>query len=210
VGVPVGRIDAVYAIVYIQMLFKWDEQKNRSNRRNHGISFDTAARVFLDPLHMSRQDRIVDGEGRWQTIGRVNDLLVLVAYTVVDEEDEIIRIISARKVLGGSKSNMKKQKKSKTLVHELKPDRPMTARQKREIQALAIMPEGKIDTSDIPELPPGAWQNAVRGKWYRPVKQAVSIRLDADVLAWLKAKGDGYQTRVNGLLRERMLEEISK
>jgi uncharacterized protein len=100
VGVPVGRIDAelVYAIVYIQMLFKWDEQKNRSNRRNHGISFDTAARVFLDPLHMSRQDRIVDGEGRWQTIGRVNDLLVLVAYTVVDEEDEIIRIISARKV----------------------------------------------------------------------------------------------------------------
>ena len=88
----------VYAILYIQMLFRWDEQKNRSNRRNHGISFDTAARVFLDPLHMSRQDRIVDGEGRWQTIGRVNGLLILVAYTVVDEEDEIVRIISARKV----------------------------------------------------------------------------------------------------------------
>jgi uncharacterized protein (DUF4415 family) len=50
----------------------------------------------------------------------------------------------------------------------------------------------------------------VRGKWYRPVKQAVSIRLDADVLAWLKAKGNGYQTKVNGLLRERMLEEIRK
>jgi uncharacterized protein (DUF4415 family) len=105
---------------------------------------------------------------------------------------------------------MKKQKKSKTILHELKPDEPMTARQKREIQALAAMPEGKIDTSEIPELPPEAWKNAVRGKWYRPVKQAVSIRLDADVLAWLKAKGDGYQTRVNGLLRERMLEEISK
>ena len=107
-------------------------------------------------------------------------------------------------------TNMKKQKKSNTVVHDLKPDRPMSARQKREIQALANMPEGKIDTSEIPELPPGAWKNAVRGKWYRPVKQAVSIRLDADVLAWLKAKGDGYQTRVNGLLRERMLEEISK
>jgi uncharacterized protein (DUF4415 family) len=39
------------------------------------------------------------------------------------------------------------------------------------------------------------------------VKQAVSIRLDADVLAWLKAKGNGYQTKVNGLLREKMLEE---
>jgi len=76
--------------------------------------------------------------------------------------------------------------------------------------AAARVPEEKIDTSEIPELPPGAWKNAVRGKWYRPVKQAVSIRLDADVLAWLRAKGDGYQTKVNGLLRKQMLEEISK
>jgi uncharacterized protein (DUF4415 family) len=105
---------------------------------------------------------------------------------------------------------MKKQAKSKTVVRELKPDQPLTARQKREIQALAAMPEEKIDTSDIPELPPGAWKKAVRGKWYRPVKQPVSIRLDADVLAWLKAKGDGYQTKVNGLLRKQMLKEISK
>lgn len=105
---------------------------------------------------------------------------------------------------------MKKQTKSKTVAYKLKPGRPLTARQKREIQALARMPEEQIDTSDIPELPPGAWKNAVRGKWYRPVKQAVSLRLDADVLAWLKAKGAGYQTKVNGLLRERMLEEIGK
>jgi uncharacterized protein len=95
----VRRVDSelrICNIVYT-VLFRWDEQKNHSNRRNHGISFDTAARVFLDPLHMSRQDRVVDGEGRWQTIGRVNDVLILVAYTVVDEEHEIIRIISARK-----------------------------------------------------------------------------------------------------------------
>ena len=105
---------------------------------------------------------------------------------------------------------MKKRAKSKTVVYELKPDQPLTVRQKREIQALAAVPEDNIDTSDIPELPPGAWKNAVRGKWYRPVKQAVSIRLDADVLAWLRAKGNGYQTKVNGLLREKMLEEISK
>ena len=105
---------------------------------------------------------------------------------------------------------MKKQTKSKIALHELKPDHPLTTRQKRELQKLAALPEGKIDTSDIPELPPGAWKNAVRGKWYRPVKQAVSIRLDTDVLAWLKSQGRGYQTKVNGLLRERMLEEISK
>jgi uncharacterized protein (DUF4415 family) len=105
---------------------------------------------------------------------------------------------------------MKKRTKSRKDVHDLKPGQPLTARQKREIQALAAKPQEKIDTSDIPELPPGAWKNAVRGKWYRPVKQAVSIRLDADVLAWLKAQGDGYQTKVNGLLRKQMLEEISK
>jgi hypothetical protein len=62
----------------------WDEPKSRSNQRKHGISFDTASRVFLDPLHLSRQDRIVEGEVRWQTIGMVNGaLLILVAYTVV-------------------------------------------------------------------------------------------------------------------------------
>ncbi len=105
---------------------------------------------------------------------------------------------------------MKRRTKSKTVGYELKPDQPLTARQKREMKALAAMPEGKIDTSDIPELPPGAWKNAVRGKWYRPMKQAVSIRLDADVLAWLKAKGSGYQTKVNGFLRERMLDELGK
>lgn len=105
---------------------------------------------------------------------------------------------------------MKKRAKSKTVIYELKPEQPLTARQQREIQRLAAMPEDQIDTSDIPELPPGAWKNAVRGKWYRPVKQPVSIRLDADVLAWLKAKGDGYQTKVNTFLRERMLREISK
>jgi uncharacterized protein (DUF4415 family) len=104
---------------------------------------------------------------------------------------------------------MKKRTKSKTVVHELKPNKPLSTREEREIQALAELPEDKVDTSDIPELPPGAWKNAVRGKWYRPVKQAVSLRLDSDVLAWLKAKGNGYQTKVNGMLRERMLEEIS-
>ena len=191
------------------MRLSWYEPKSRSNQRKHGISFDTAAQVFLDPLHLSRQDRIVEGEERWQTIGLVNGvLLILVAYTVVDEKF----FVSSQHAesLGRSESNMKKRAKSKTVIYELKPDQPLTARQKREIQALAAMREERIDTSDIPELPPEAWKKAVRGKWYRPVKQAVSIRLDADVLAWLRGKGDGYQTRVNGLLRKQMLEEMSK
>jgi uncharacterized protein (DUF4415 family) len=105
---------------------------------------------------------------------------------------------------------MKKRAKPKTVVYELKPGQPLTARQRREIQTLAAMPEDKVDTSNIPELPPGAWKTAVRGKWYRPVKRPVSIRLDADVLAWLKSQGSGYQTRVNIFLREKMLREIGK
>jgi uncharacterized DUF497 family protein len=81
------------------MRLSWDEPKSRSNQRKHGISFDTAARVFLDPFHISRQDRIVEGEERWQTIGMVNGiLLILVAYTVLDEKEEVVRIVSARRV----------------------------------------------------------------------------------------------------------------
>ncbi len=80
------------------MRFTWDVPKDRSNRQKHGIGFDTAALVFLDPLHLTRLDRIIEGEERWQTIGRVGGvLLILVAYTVVDEEEEVLRIISARK-----------------------------------------------------------------------------------------------------------------
>lgn len=105
---------------------------------------------------------------------------------------------------------MKKPAKSKITTYELKPGRRLTPRQKRELQELAAMPESAIDTSDIPASPPGAWKHAIRSKWYRPRKTPVSLRLDADVLAWLKAKGDGYQTRVNAMLREKMLEEVRR
>ena len=81
------------------MRLSWDEQKSRRNQRKHGIGFDTASRAFLDPLHLSREDRIVEGEERWQTIGMVNGvLLILVAYAVVDDKEEVLRIISARRV----------------------------------------------------------------------------------------------------------------
>ena len=72
------------------------------------------------------------------------------------------------------------------------------------------MSDEEIDASDIPELPPGAWKNAVRGRFYRPLKQAVSMRLDADVIAWLKKQGKGYQTRANKILRQRMLDELRR
>ncbi len=80
------------------MQFEWDDAKDRLNRRKHGIGFETAARVFLDPLALSNQDRHVDGEERWQTIGMIDGrYVVVVAHTNRDRDGiEIIRIISAR------------------------------------------------------------------------------------------------------------------
>jgi uncharacterized protein (DUF4415 family) len=72
----------------------------------------------------------------------------------------------------------------------------------RELAALDKMSDEDIDYSDIPDSTD--WSNAVRGKFYRPIKKSVTVRLDADVLAWLKSKGEGYQTRLNAMLRQMM------
>jgi uncharacterized protein len=81
--------------------FIWDDVKNRANQQKHeGITFETAAQVFADPLRVMRYDRVEGGEARWQTIGMVYGVIVLlVAHnTITDEDDtEIIRIISARR-----------------------------------------------------------------------------------------------------------------
>jgi uncharacterized DUF497 family protein len=80
------------------MRFEWDEVKNRLNFEKHKISFDTARLVFDDPYARSIQDRVVEGEERWQTVGMIKGLIVLVAHTYREEsEEEVIRIISARK-----------------------------------------------------------------------------------------------------------------
>ncbi|MGA2601707.1 MAG: BrnA antitoxin family protein [Bryobacteraceae bacterium] len=71
-----------------------------------------------------------------------------------------------------------------------------------EIRALKRMKDREIDTADIP--PALDWSKAVVGKFYRPIKKPLTIRVDADVLAWLKGQGKGYQTRINALLRSSM------
>jgi len=81
------------------MKFTWDENKNASNKAKHGVSFETARLVFNDPFHISIQDRHENGEERWQTLGLINGLVViLVAHSIYEENNaETIRIISARK-----------------------------------------------------------------------------------------------------------------
>lgn len=71
-----------------------------------------------------------------------------------------------------------------------------------EIRELEQMKDDEIDTTDIP--PVLDWSKAVVGKFYRPIKKPLTIRLDADVLAWIKGQGKGYQTRINSILRSSM------
>ena len=78
----------------------------------------------------------------------------------------------------------------------------ITKAQNKEIRALRRMKNEAIDLTDIPQS--GDWDKAVVRKFYRPIKKSLTIRLDADVLAWLKGQGKGYQTRINGLLRHAM------
>lgn len=76
------------------------------------------------------------------------------------------------------------------------------AKRKTELKTLAALADEDIDTSDIPEVI--AWRAAVRGKFYRPVKKLINIRIDADVLAWFRSLGEKYQPRINEALREYM------
>jgi uncharacterized protein len=80
--------------------FEWDTSKAERNLKKHRVGFQMAARVFADPFAVTEQDRIENGECRWQTVGLVEGhLILLVAHTVRDDEDgsEVIRIISARR-----------------------------------------------------------------------------------------------------------------
>ena len=81
------------------IIFEWDKVKDAANRRKHGVSFDLATRVFLDPSHVTAFDRIVDGEERFHAVGMIDAVaLLLVVHSYRDDQrGEVIRIISARR-----------------------------------------------------------------------------------------------------------------
>ena len=84
----------------------------------------------------------------------------------------------------------------------------LTAGQKAELDELAALPDSDINTSDIPELPDAFWNTAKRGQFYRPTKLSTAVRIDSDVLAWLRGQGKGYQSRINAILRREMLAAL--
>jgi uncharacterized protein (DUF4415 family) len=87
------------------------------------------------------------------------------------------------------------------------PTRPAYQLTDGQIARLKSLDGRDPDTDDIPEAPQANWATAVRGKHYKAMKEAISIRLDGDVLDWLRSKGPGYQTDINRILREKMALE---
>jgi len=161
--------------------------------------------VFADPYVLMEQDRVEGGELRWQTIGMVGGIVVrMVAHTVRDEGvDEIIRIISARRATRKECKRYEESRERKAFAEDRQ-----SAKQKRRLKKLAQRPDSELDFSDIPELTVRFWRNAVGNPFYRPVKKQLTLRLDADVIAWLRRQGKDYQTRANALLRAAMLEDV--
>ncbi|OOH91447.1 cytoplasmic protein [Pasteurellaceae bacterium 15-036681] len=93
----------------------------------------------------------------------------------------------------------------KTIRYNVEGSIPLNSKQKAELEKLAQMTDDEIDTSDILELDENFFKQAVQNPFYKPTKTPTTIRLDSDVLNWLKSQGKGYQTRINNILREAML-----
>lgn len=94
------------------MRVEWDEGKSRRNTVKHRVSFETARLVFDDPYVLSIQDRVVEGEERWQSVGMVSGEVLLVAHTYRDRAGgEVIRLISVRKAVAHERRAYAKSQK---------------------------------------------------------------------------------------------------
>jgi len=80
----------------------------------------------------------------------------------------------------------------------------LTTEARMELEALADKPEQQIRLDDIPEI--ADWTGSRRGRFYRPLKKSISIRLDADVIAWFQSLGGKYQSKMNEVLRHYMVD----
>jgi uncharacterized protein (DUF4415 family) len=180
----------------------WDPDKAAANRLKHGLSFETAVLVFDDPLHASRPDTHPDG-ARWHTIGLVGPVLLLVVHTWPEGSEEASWSAASSAPAKPVRTKGEPMKKGTS--------KRLTSEQRAELKSLAALPDNAIDTSDAPELLD--WSRAKRGLFYRPVKQQLTLRLDADVVAWFKShttSNEGYQTRINRALREYVQGQASR
>ena len=87
---------------------------------------------------------------------------------------------------------------------------PLTEQQEAELVALTFISEDEIDHDEIPPLSEDFWKNAVRCRFYKPTKTSTTVRMDSDVLAWLRSHGKGYQSRINAILRREMMTAFKR
>jgi uncharacterized DUF497 family protein len=150
----------------------WDAAKNRSNLAKHGLRFEDAEEVFSGPCFTFLDDRFDYGEER--LLGLLAGRLVVIAHA---PRNDGTRTISMRK---GNRRVKKRSIKS-------------------DLTRIDRMRDADIDYSDIPPLDKTFLKKAATT--WPPIKKQLTIRLDADVLKWLRAQGKGYQTRINRILR---------
>lgn len=98
---------------------------------------------------------------------------------------------------------MKKKMVSSKLQLDQLP--PLTAEQKKELLSLQALQDHEIDLSDVPELDVESFAKAVRNPYHRVLKELTTVRIDKDIMDWLRSGGPGYQTRINTYLRLAMV-----
>ncbi len=86
----------------------------------------------------------------------------------------------------------------------------LTPKWRAEVEVSKALPDEAIDTSDIPLLKGKFWKNAMRNPLYKPTKTSTTLRIDSDVLLWLRAQGRGYQSQINSILRREMFEALKR
>jgi uncharacterized protein (DUF4415 family) len=166
----------------------WSLTKNRDNKRKHGLSFETAQLVRTRyrgpiPFHMKTAGK------------RLGSLTGLPSSSFTLGRTPTMKP-------GASSVHERRPRTKGGRMKKVNASR-LTAKQRAELEALAALPDHRIDTADIPEV--RDWSDAKRGLFYRPVKKQLTLRIDADVIAWFKnrtPKGQGYQTQMNMALRD--------
>eukprot|EP01037_Dinobryon_pediforme_P014989 gene14989-15127_t len=165
----------------------FDPLKDARNKTKHGLSLSLAQHAFNDPHVLIIYDRHENGEDRYHAIARVASKFLLLVHGYPDpDEEDCVRAISLREATS--------QPPTRRIL--------LTPEQQAELAAL----NGNPDTTDIPEASDANWKNATH--FYKVRKEAISLRLDADVLDWLRRNHDRYQVEINRILREKMEAEV--
>jgi uncharacterized DUF497 family protein/uncharacterized protein (DUF4415 family) len=179
--------------------YEWDERKNRQNQRRHGgISFELAALVFEDEHRLIGLDRVDDaGEQRWHVIGAVRlsqGSEMCCSWCMDIGRKMMAKSLSALSARGGLT-----RMTTEDIVNRKWTDaEKQSLRRASEARAAGLdLPEKEYE--DIPRLTEEQLSSLVRLRGARR-KVAVSVRLDPQVLEWLRAKGEGHLTRINDIL----------